>query len=117
MMSIDAARAIAVSGLTLQERRLAVSANNVANVNTDGFEAQRVEPETVRDGGVTSRIAPTGDPAPVVVNESGELETLSNTDLIQERVNQIEAQHAFAANVAVLQTADEMEASLLDLEI
>lgn len=115
-MTITHARSIALSGLLVQERRLAASANNVANVNTDEYEAQRVETETARGGGVTSRLAPTGDPAPIIVDETGEPRTMSNTNLIQEQVNQMQARTAFSANLAVLRTADEMEESLLDVK-
>ncbi len=115
-MSIGQARAIGLSGLRVQEQRLATSASNVANSQTDEYEARRVVSETARDGGVTSRQALTGAPAPVVVDESGE-RTLSNTDLIQERVTQLQARTAFKANLAVIRTADEMEESLLDEKV
>ena len=36
-------------------------------------------------------------------------------DPIRDRVDQIAAQHAFAANVAIVRTADEMIGSLIDI--
>lgn len=115
-MSISQARAIGLSGLRVQERRLSQSASNVANSQTDEYEARRVDAETTRGGGVTSHVTPTGAPAPVVVDEMGE-RTLSNTDLVQERVTQLQARTAFKANLAVIRTADEMEESLLDEKV
>jgi flagellar hook protein FlgE len=41
---------------------------------------------------------------------------LSGVDYAQEAVSQIEAKHAFQANVGVIKVADEMWRSLLDLQ-
>jgi flagellar hook protein FlgE len=38
-----------------------------------------------------------------------------DVDLGSEVVEQVEAKHAFSANIAVIRTADEMQQSLLDL--
>jgi flagellar hook-associated protein FlgK len=38
-------------------------------------------------------------------------------DLVRDRVEQITAQHAFAANVATVRTADEMIGSLIDIVV
>lgn len=115
-MSLTVARHAALSGLDLQTRRMDVSASNVANLSTDEYQAARVEPVTQEQSGVDSRIALTGEPNPVTVDTEGQLRTLSNTNLAQERVSQIQASNAFSANLEVLKTTDEMERSLLDLK-
>lgn len=40
----------------------------------------------------------------------------SSVDLAAETVRQIEAKHAFSANLSVIRTADEMMGALLDLK-
>lgn len=48
-----------------------------------------------------SRVAQASDPG-------------ADTDLVTDTVDQIEAKHAFAANVATIRTADEMVGTLID---
>jgi flagellar basal-body rod protein FlgC len=107
-----------------------VAANNVANMNTEGFRSSRVEYETGPDGrGVrVADIRENTDPAPRV--EGGEYaeteegvryeETLvegSNTDLATEMVQMIENEQAFAANVAALHTNFDMTGVLIDMMV
>ncbi len=89
---------IAASGLALQEMRFAASADAVANVSTEGYEAKRVDSQESAVGGVRGRIVNTGE----------------RTSLINERVNQISTVAAYRANLSVIRTDDEMTGSLLD---
>ena len=114
-MNISSATNIALTGMHHQTRRMNASASNVANIETDEYRAVRAEARTTPEGGVTTSIRETDDPSPVVAEADGTLRTASNTNLAAERVAQISATHAFAANVAVARTADEMQESLLDL--
>lgn len=116
-MSINPARSIALSGLNLQRRRIEATTVNVANAATDNYQAIRVEAIAEEGGGVSAHIATTPDPGVIVIDENGEPRTLSNTNLVNERVAQITASNAFAANVAVIETVDEMDRTLLDEEI
>lgn len=111
MLSVQS---IAASGLRAQSTRLAVSAHDVANVNTDGHQAQRTVLEAQPQGGVSARVEPEGGPPPLAVRDGAEV-MLSTTDISTEAVEQISAQRAFEANIAVLRAADDMDESLLDL--
>src|SRR3569832_2005188 len=92
---------IALSSMSFASARAARSAQNVANVNTDGYEAQREVAREALHGGVTGSTQPTYAPAPTY--ERGADEVLgSNTDLISETVEQLGALQQFKASVALL---------------
>ena len=111
-MQLGSLASIASSGLRVETRRLEQSAQNVANVNTDGYEAHRVESHSRAQGGVTAAVysrhglpaSAAGEPAPVP----------SSTDLAEERVTQLSSLRSFQANIAVLRTADAMLGELVD---
>lgn len=112
MMAVS--QATALSGLLHQSRRLHASAHNVANIQTDGYQASRVVGEERADGGVTSRLIPIHDP-PHLRMDDIELRTGSNTDPAAEAVTQISARAAYDANLATLETSQEAEEALLDI--
>lgn len=89
-----------------------VSANNIANVNTDGFKASSVALETgPQDQGVrVGAIRESSNSGPVV----GGVE-LSNTDIATEMVNMTVTGHAFSANVAAIRASEEMTGHLLNM--
>ena len=124
---------IAVSGLRAQSRRLAVSANNVANASSlgvhpdpnlaepKGFVPQRTVFSSHALGGVTASTAPI---APVSFlslqpdhpdSDPDGLMPLPNVSLEQEAVEQIQALRLFQANIATIQTQDRMLGALLDI--
>jgi flagellar basal body rod protein FlgG len=103
----------ALSGLDSASKRLNVSAHNVANVGTDGFQASRVVDQEALGGGVTSFVEPIDQSNPMLFRD-GQWVLGSNTDLASEVVNRIQAIAAFKANVKMLQTADETQKSLID---
>jgi flagellar hook protein FlgE len=72
------------------------SANNVANINTEAFEANR----TVLEEG------------PMPVSES----TGEATDLAKEMTDQIVASDGFEVQASVIKTYDEMLGTLLDMK-
>jgi flagellar basal-body rod protein FlgC len=113
-MQIGSVVSIASSGLRFQAQRLTQSASNVANVNTDGFEAQRVIGNSQAAGGVVGHIAPTYTRHGTQVADDGSTRSLSNTDVAEETVTQIDSLRAFQANVAVLRTSDEMLGELVN---
>ena len=101
-----------ISALSALSTFQEVSANNVANVNTDGFKAGSVSLETgpmdqgVRVGGVNESNAP----API----AGDVE-LSNTDLGTEMVDMMTTSRAFSANTAAIRVSEEMTGHLLNI--
>ena len=60
----------AISGLRAQSTVLAVSAHNVANVNTDGFKKQRVSMAASPYGGVVASVGTIDTPG-VLLLKSG----------------------------------------------
>ena len=126
---------IAVSGLSAQSRRLAVSADNVANLSSLGVhpDPQRATPEgfapqrTVFSslaqggGGVAAATAPI-TPASFLAYQPDHpdadpdgLVPLANVSLEQEMVEQILALRLFQANVKTIQAQDQMLGALLDI--
>jgi flagellar basal-body rod protein FlgC len=57
---------------------------------------------------------PTYAPSTSRVEDDGSVTELSNSDLVEETVNQMSSLRAFQANVAVLRTADEMLGELIN---
>jgi flagellar basal-body rod protein FlgC len=109
----------ALSGLTAFSTQVAVTAHNLANLNTDGFKKSRTEFIAVESGGVRSAIQKDETAGPTILNHTvygpAQLE-LSNVDLGEEAVNQIIGQRGFEANLQALKTADEMLGRILDIK-
>lgn len=93
---------------TVQE----VSANNIANVNTDGFRASSVLLETGPEGqGVqVGAIQETTTPGTII----GDVES-SNTDIGREMVDMMTTSHAFSANVVAIRASEQMTGHLLNM--
>lgn len=119
-----------VSALNALSTQMAVSANNVANVNTNGFQASRADLETGHgDQGVqVAAIQKDTSPGPAVPSlertqnpDTGQVQTSwqyvegSNTDLAREFVNMTAAQNAYEANAVAIRTQDEMAGAVLDI--
>jgi flagellar basal body rod protein FlgC len=92
---------IAVSGMQAAQSRLTVSANNVANAQTEGFRRKTVQQNQQAEGGVSVSVVEAAQPGP-------ELET----DLLDE----LQARNAFLANLAVFKTGNAVAGALLDTQ-
>jgi flagellar basal-body rod protein FlgC len=77
-----------------------VSANNVANVNTDGFAA----------GSVTLESGPGGQGVRV-----GDIREGGATDLATEMVTMVRTENAFSANTTAIRASEEMTGHLLNM--
>ncbi|MBW2674760.1 MAG: flagellar basal body rod protein [Deltaproteobacteria bacterium] len=102
---------IAVSAISALDRKLDVTANNIANVNTDEFKKSRAVFQTRDIPGVSVTISEVDTPG--TMQPSG-LET-SNVNLAEEFAGLITTQHSQTANVKVIETEEEMQGSLLDI--
>ena len=93
---------------TVQE----VSANNIANVSTEGFKASSVALESGPEGqGVqVAGIYESTNAGSIV--EGAEM---SNTDIGTEMVGMMRTSHAFSANVAAIRVSEEMTGHLLNM--
>lgn len=109
---------------------MAVSANNIANMNTEGFKASRVDYQTGPDGqGVAvGGILRDESPGPLIGSlvqstdqATGRVEFLhgltegSNVDPASEFVRMIETQRAFEANIAAVRADEQMSGVVLNL--
>jgi flagellar basal body rod protein FlgC len=104
---------IAASGLQVAALSLDVSASNVANSQTDGYEPSEVAPADLDGGGATAAVLKNTDPL-AEVRADRALLAPSGTDLIQEMVAQSRAVAVYQANLVSLKTGDEMNQTLLD---
>jgi flagellar basal-body rod protein FlgC len=106
-----------VSALKAFVTKLGVTADNIANVNTDGFKKNRATLQEDRNGGVRVEIKRDNSPGfrydAVENGEKVEKET-SNVDLTEEIPDLMMTKRAYQANLKTIETQDEMLGSLLD---
>ena len=106
-----------ISALRAFVTKLGVTADNIANVNTDGFKRNRTTLHEDHNGGV--RVEIKKDESPGLrydVIEDGkkvEKET-SNVDLTQEIPDLMVTKRAYQANLKTIEAQDEILGSLLD---
>jgi len=91
--------AIALSGMNAAQARLNSSAHNIANLNTEGFVRQELDQQAQAQGGVSTVVRSAGAPGAA---------------LAADVVSQLQAKHAFLANLAVFKSQDKMAGALLD---
>ena len=94
-----------ISSIQSHQTMMNVNANNVANVNTDGFVPNSTVLKDTSDG-VSASVREGVD------NGS----TKSQTDLTTEIPQQISIENGVSANVSAIRTQDEMLGSLLDIK-
>lgn len=106
----------ALSGLQAYSLATEGTANNVANMNTNGFKKDRVTFSAQSPQGVSAtvdKVNTSGGYAMELSNQGEQMVELSNVDLGQEVPAMMINQAAFNANIKTLQTADQMTQSLL----
>lgn len=101
---------IPASGLRDANLRMAVTANNVANGNTDGFVPDRVDSVSLSNGGVDSVITP-GEPSP---DYTANNKPPSQTDYATEGVKLALAKNAFQASIKAFKAQNEASKSIID---
>jgi flagellar basal-body rod protein FlgC len=136
-MGLGSVLSIAVSGMTAAERRLEVSASNVANALSSGplpdasaaikasyppaYIAQRVDQVEAPGGGTIAIVGsenpgavPVYDPSAPYANGQGLVAT-PNVDFANEAIQQLMAKISFQSNAFVVRTYDQMMKTLLDI--
>lgn len=120
LLTMDVSMLNALSGLRAAERRFEVSAANVVNSRSEGYLPRRVQTIAQAQGGtraVTVPVKPASVPVVDFDGTSGEADGVSqrpNVALEGEFVEQKLAQHAFNANLRLIETADEMTGTLIE---
>jgi flagellar hook protein FlgE len=101
-LSFDAS----LSGVKAATIRQAVSANDIANINTPGYRQVNVyQTDASPDGTRIANLVRTPNSNP----------DLSGTDLVEEVKEQKISKNDFQANLKVITVKDEMTESLLDI--
>ena len=108
----------ALSGLQAATAKMQVTANNVANARTDGYQTQRVD-IVERPSGVEARTpadTATARPSPPPTQAASVSGPPSDVDLAQEMVAMSANESVYLANVRALEAANGMLGTLLDTE-
>ncbi len=122
----------ALSGMNAASRRVEVGASNIANMNTVGKPGATGAEAAYKPVDAVQFTGPSGGPE-VTVKERNPATSLSyqpshpyasddgyvespNVDLATELVNNKIAQRTYEANIKSIITADEMQATLLDIK-
>jgi flagellar basal-body rod protein FlgC len=98
--------------------KMAVSANNVANVYSEDFKKSQAVVTEGQNDAVKVEISKVDTDGPIetkMVNGQTVQQELSNTDIAEEFTSQITTQRAFEANTKTIKTEDEMLGTLVDM--
>jgi flagellar basal-body rod protein FlgC len=105
----------ATSALRAYTEVINTVAHNVANINTEGYNPQRVHLSETAHGGVKARTESVRNPAEA--RKDIYLSSGGNVDYARERTEEIISLRAFQANAAVFRTADEMIGTLINMTV
>ena len=100
------------SGIQAVTQSMAASANNLANLNTDGYRAQTVVQEAQPQGGVRDTVVLQSPAQPQAQSRPGG----SNVDPATEAVNLDTQGTSYQANLQAANAQQQMLGSALDLQ-
>jgi flagellar basal-body rod protein FlgC len=107
-----------LAALRALSTKVEAAADNVANVETEGFKKNRVRIEET-PGGPEARAEKVDTPGPLVretaPDGSAETVELSNVDLAEEIPNLALSRRFYQANLKTVQAEDQMLGSLMDI--
>ena len=107
-----------LSALRAFGKKMEVTSNNVANVNTEEFKKSRAVLKEGYNGGVEVEISRVDTPGPRVVERSeGQWveREMSNVELEEEVTQAIMTRRCYEANLDAAKTEDEMLGTLIDI--
>ena len=107
-----------ISALKALVTKMGVTADNIANVNTDGFKKNRAILKEDQNGGVRVEISRENRPGfryAGVENDQVVEKEAFNVDLAEEIPDLMVTKRAYQANLKTIETQDEMLGSLLDI--
>ena len=113
---ISSAFDTSASGIVAAATKLQANANNVANANTNGYKAQRVD-LVESPAGVKARTASVEAPnrADAAANSNRNSQSPpSDVNLADEMVSMVANENFYQANMQALKAADDMMGTLLD---
>jgi flagellar hook protein FlgE len=101
-MSIENISSSALSALTAFGTGLNVTANNIANINTKGFKPSSAVMNEGDNGGVKVTLSQTQN---------------AEVDIAKEMTDMMIEKNAIQLNIKSLQTADQVNKSLIDMKV
>lgn len=108
-----------ISALMALEKKMGVTANNVANVESEDFKKSRAVLKEGNNGlGVQVEIDKVITQGPVVqISENGRMmeKELSNVDIAEELSLSIPTQRGYEANLKVIQSMDDILGAVIDI--
>ena len=107
-----------ISALQAYKTKMGVTANNIANVNTDEFKKSKAILKEGAHGGVQVDIKRVDTPGHSYQERIGDQRVekeSSNVNLDEEVSEMMVTQRTYAANLKVLQTQDKMLGTSLDI--
>ena len=107
-----------ITALSALNKRMAVTADNIANANTAGFKKSRVVFAEGPNGDVNvsiNQIDTPGRPNPDSDTDPSAATELSNVDLTEEIPRMIPTQRSYDANLIAIKAQDEMIGTLVDI--
>ena len=107
-----------LSAVNAFRKKMNVTANNVANVQTDGFKKSRVTLSESKSGGVSAnveKVATPGIPKESIRDDKVIETESSNVELAEELPEMISTKVGYKANLKTLKTQDDILGSLLDI--
>ena len=127
MADFSDAMSITASGMKAQAARLRHVSENIANVDTPGYQRKIVSFQAVMDAGQDSGLVDVGrvrldrteldqiyDPSHPLADENGNYSG-SNVNLLIEIADAREAQRSYEANLKLFDQVRQMSSSLMDL--
>jgi flagellar basal-body rod protein FlgC len=106
-----------LSALNAFTSKMNVTAQNLANVSTDGYKSSSVTIESGQGQTVRANVTKDNSSGPLIPNSSAEngVEEMSNVDMVKEMLQLIPTQRAYDANLKVIQTNLEMRGNLINM--
>ena len=107
-----------ISALHAYQTVMGVTSDNIANVNTEEFKKSRASLKEGTNGDVQVEINRVNTPGHRYQELEGDQlvdKETSNVDLAEELPQMMVTQHAYEANMKVLQTQDKMLGTTLDI--
>jgi len=107
-----------MSALQAYKTQMAVTSNNVANVNTEGFKKSKASLREGNNGDVkvdVNRVDTPGHRYQELEEDQLVTKETSNVDLAEEFPQMMATQHAYEANMKVLQAQDKILGTTLDI--
>lgn len=107
-----------LSALNALDKKMQVTANNVANVNTNEFKKSKAVLLEGKNGNIdvdVQKVDTPGYPTEKIQDDKPVETETSNVDLAEELQESILTQNAYNANLKLVKTQDQMLGTLLDI--